>query len=349
MLLYFGFSPRNPRPQSKSNPGNQTTEKGYRPNTAAKLLTVLGAVFACCLGASAQTTVTLGWTASTSSGVTGYRLYWGTASHSYAAWTNAGLSTQVTVPAPAPGATNYYAVTAYTSAGLESAYSTEITYSSTAGRPPPSVLTFAADAGTITAPFVVSNHIVYQSSQTDVATGGEAIYPFTLANPGRYIITAMVYAPDSSDNSFYVNIDAEPTDPLMIWDTEVSTGFTNQTVCWRGTGTTTAPQFSPQIFTLAAGSHQLIIRGREANTQLQSVTIAPLGATLQLTLMPGRVFLLNGLGQPGYTYAVQTSSDLKTWSVLNSAVADASGAFALVDPTGGTVPKRFYRLKQTSP
>jgi len=93
----------------------------------------------------------------------------------------------------------------------------------------------------------------------------------------------------------------------------------------------------------------LIVRGREANTQLQSVTIAPQGPTLQLAILPGRLFLVNGLGQGGYTYAVQYSSDLKNWSTLNSAVADGSGAFGLVDPTAGSAPKRFYRLHQTAP
>jgi len=31
----------------------------------------------------------------------------------------------------------------------------------------------------------------------------------------------------------------------------------------------------PKVFSLSQGSHQLIIRGREANTQLQSITILP--------------------------------------------------------------------------
>ena len=318
----------------------------------AKLLAVGGAIVSWSLAIQAQT-VTLGWTASTSTGVTGYRLYWGSASHSYTLNTNAGLLTQMTIPSPAPGATNYYAVTAYTAAGLESVYSTEISYTAPAtnNRPPPSSLTLAADAGTISAPFVVSNHIVYQPSQTQttVTNGGQAIYPFTLANAGRYIITAMVSAPNSSANSFYVNVDAQPTDPFMIWDVPVRNGFTNETVSWVGNGAVGSPQYAPKVFTLAAGQHQLIIRGREGNTQLQSITIAPLGATLQLTVMPGRVFLLSGLGQPGYTYAVQSSTNLQTWSTINSAVADASGALAVVDPTGGSVPRRFYRLHQTSP
>jgi hypothetical protein len=340
MFLLYGMFHRGQIARFKRNPTNKITGTRFScPDNAVKLLAAAAAAF-CGFAAQAQT-VTLGWNASTSVGVTGYRLYWGGASHSYTSNTNAGLLTQTTVPSPAPGVTNYYAVSAYTATGLESVYSTEISYTAPANRPPPSGLTFAADAGSITAPFVVSNHIVYQTSLTSVTSGGQAIYPFTLANAGRYIVTAMVNAPNGGANSFFVNMDAQPTDPLMIWDVPIWNGFTNETVCWTG--------YAPKVFTLSAGQHQLIIRGREGNAQLQSVTIAPLGATLQLTIMPGRVFLLSGLGQPGYTYAVQTSADLKTWSTLNSAVADAGGAIALVDPTGGAVPKRFYRLKQLSP
>ena len=184
MLLSYGIFHKGQIARFKPSPSNEITGRRFAClNKAVKFLAATAAVVSCCLASQAQT-VTLGWTASTSVGVTGYRLYWGGASHSYTLSTNAGLLTQVTVPSPAPGATNYYAVTAYTAAGLESAYSTEISYAAPAtnNRPPPSSLTFAADAGTITAPFVVSNHIVYQPSLTSVTSGGEAIYPFTLAN-----------------------------------------------------------------------------------------------------------------------------------------------------------------------
>ena len=319
-----------------------------RAFNACKFLASLGLVMACCVTASAQS-VTLAWNASTSVGVTGYRIYRGGASRSYSSVTNVGNLTQATIAGLIPGVTNYFAVTAYNS-GSESAYSTEIVYAAPATNARPvGTLTFAADAGSVTGPFVVSNHIVYQTATTGVTNGGEAIYPFTLAVGGRFVVSAMIKAPDTSANSFYVNVDAEPTDPQMTWDTDISSGFSSQTVSWRGNGTSTSAQFAPKVFNLTAGSHQLIIRGREPNAQLQSITIAPLGATLQLTVTAGKLILLSGLGQPGYTYAVQYTSDMKNWSVLNSAVADANGAFGLVDPTASSTPKRFYRLRQTSP
>lgn len=302
----------------------------------------------CCLGAWAQS-VTLAWNASTSVGVTGYRIYRGGTSHSYSSVTNVGNVTQATIGALIPGVTNYFAVTAYNS-GSESDYSTEIVYAAPATNARPvGNLTFAADAGSVTGPFVVSNHIVYQTANSGVTDGGEAIYPFTLAVGGRYVVSAMVNAPNTSANSFYINMDAEPTDPQMTWDPTVSSGFANQTVCWRGNGTPDSPQFSPKVFNLIAGTHQLIVRGREPNTQLQSITIAPAGPTLQLTVTAGKLILLSCLGQPGYTYAVQYSTDMKNWNVLNSAVADANGVFGLVDPTANSTSKRFYRLRQTAP
>jgi hypothetical protein len=67
----------------------------------------------------------------------------------------------------------------------------------------------------------------------------------------------------------------------MIWDVTVTTGFEQQLVSWRGNGTDVSDQFVPQIFNLTAGTHRLIIVGREANTQLQSLSILQLPPTPQ--------------------------------------------------------------------
>jgi hypothetical protein len=86
-----------------------------------------------------------------------------------------------------------------------------------------------------------------------------------------------VNAPNNGANSFFVNIDAEPQDPYMIWDIPVTTGFGQRIVSWRGNGTFDADQFVPKVFNLSQGAHQLIIRGREVNTLLQDVAILPYG------------------------------------------------------------------------
>jgi hypothetical protein len=150
-------------------------------------------------------------------------------------------------------------------------------------------LSFVASAGTILAPFTVSNlssiivvgdsygtisNYLSQSSETGLSGSGQAVYGFNIANAGNYAISALINAPNTGANSFYVNIDGQPTDPTMIWDVPVTSGFTNQLVSWRGTGTDTNNQFAPKVFSLSSGTHQLIVRGREANAQLAGMTIS---------------------------------------------------------------------------
>lgn len=141
--------------------------------------------------------------------------------------------------------------------------------------PPATGLTFEAIAGVITAPFTISGATISQSVDTGLTTGGRAVYNFTLVTPGNYTISANADAPSGSQNSFFVNIDAEPTDPAMVWHIPITTGLQSRTVSWQGNGTVDNSQFAPKIFTLAAGTHQLVIRGREANVKLGTITIAP--------------------------------------------------------------------------
>ena len=155
---------------------------------------------------------------------------------------------------------------------------------------PPGSLTFEAGAGTVTAPFVVDNGILYQTtSVADATSGGTATYNFTLANTGSFVIQALVSATNLANNSFYVNIDGAPQDPGMAWDIlPVTSGFEQRMVSWRGSGTSDADQYVPQIFVLSAGNHQLIIKGREAYTQLQSFSI------LQLPSPPQNLHIIAG-------------------------------------------------------
>jgi hypothetical protein len=139
--------------------------------------------------------------------------------------------------------------------------------------PPPGSLTFQAEAGVLTSPMASGGGYIYQSVDTDVTNGGQAVYTFTLTNQGSYIIETIVNAVDVNANSFFINIDALPVDPTMIWDITPTTGFEQRTVSWRGNGTDGADQFVPQIFNLTAGTHELMIVGREANAQLQQLSI----------------------------------------------------------------------------
>ena len=69
----------------------------------------------------------LSWTASSSAGVVGYNVYWGPASRLY---TNVLSTTNLTATVTnlQRGITYYFAATAFTSTGLESEFSNEVSY-----------------------------------------------------------------------------------------------------------------------------------------------------------------------------------------------------------------------------
>jgi len=100
------------------------------------------------------------------------------------------------------------------------------------------------------------------------------VFSFSITNAGSYAIQATVNAPGQQPRALGVNIDAEPKEPEMLWEIAGTSGFQTRTVGWRGHGTSNT-RFSQQTFNLSAGGHQLIVRGRDADIQLQRVSILP--------------------------------------------------------------------------
>src|SRR6185312_10911390 len=97
--------------------------------------------------------------------------------------------------------------------------------------PPATGLVVLPADGIIASPFVLTNGYIYQSVQTtDPTLGGSAVFNFVITNSGSYTISGYVNALSDAANSFYVNIDAEPTDPMMIWDIPLTSGFANEAV-----------------------------------------------------------------------------------------------------------------------
>jgi hypothetical protein len=76
--------------------------------------------------AQTATSVTLAWDHSSSSGIAGYRLYYGTSSGTYPNILDVGNATIATIPNLAAGQTYYFVVTDYDTAGLESAPSNQV-------------------------------------------------------------------------------------------------------------------------------------------------------------------------------------------------------------------------------
>jgi len=323
-------------------PSSKTVERvrgAVRPNKAGYWFVLAGLAFFA-FSAKSQS-VTLAWDRETAAGIAGYRVYQGTNSRAYYRTVDAGTNTQASLTGLVNGVTYFFAVTAYNSSGLESDFSNEVNYTPS-GSTNQDVLILAAGSGTINAPFVVSNGVVYQTTLTSAANGGRAAYNFTLSQGGPYIVSAMVNAPNNSANSFFVNIDAEPTDPQNLWDIPMTSGFMSRTVSWK-------PNGAAQIFNLTPGSHQLIVRGREPNTQLSTITITPVHAVLEITKNSNGTVLLTGLAQTGHIYDVQASSNLTTWANIGSVAPDKDGAITFTDSAPATLPVRAYRLRDQGP
>jgi len=85
-------------------------------------------VLLCGAAMSQAANVTLAWTPTGDPSVVGYRVYQGVASQTYTNMIDVGNATSVTVSNLVGGTTYYFAVTSYTSAGVESPFSGEITY-----------------------------------------------------------------------------------------------------------------------------------------------------------------------------------------------------------------------------
>jgi len=78
----------------------------------------------------------------------------------------------------------------------------------------------------------------------------------------------------------------------MIWDVyPITTGLTWRETPWRGNATEESPQFNPKVFTLNAGTHTIVLRGRESGTQIDKISVAQgqlswnnVGSTIALSI-----------------------------------------------------------------
>jgi len=121
---------------------------------------------------------------------------------------------------------------------------------------------------------VFSGSVTNAGNYITLATGGSAAYQFNINNPGNYIVTSSVNAPDTGANSFFVGMNSISSTDDKAWDiVSLTSGFNLRNISIRGTGSSSANEFNPKVFALSAGNHTLFIAGREAGTQLDNLRI----------------------------------------------------------------------------
>ena len=105
--------------------------------------------------------------------------------------------------------------------------------------------------------------------------------------------------------------------------------------------------YTPAITNTTSDSFTYVVsdgRGGSAQAKVTVQLVKKQELTIETDLSTGHVTLQMG-GQPGVTYRIDASEDLKTWTPLTTAVADAYGIIKIVDPDLMKAA-RFYRLVQ---
>jgi hypothetical protein len=111
---------------------------------------------------------------------------------------------------------------------------------------------------------------------------GTASFSIEIMDPGSYMISARIIAPDTGSDSFYVGIDGEDAfeDEDYTWDTIEPTSWTWVDVSKRGPGGNhTYAEFNPMIWTLSFGIHTFLIYGRESGTQIDQLVLKKVSQT----------------------------------------------------------------------
>ena len=194
-----------PRPERFT----QLTRKLKRFKSPVAVLAGLALLTVSAFGQTGSS-VTLAWNPSTSTQVAGYYLYYGAASGVYTNQLRPGNATQATVSGLKAGVRYYFAVTAYTTIGLESAYSGEISYAPSS---PPILpaqtnipwtdLTALRVINTATNPNIPAHSVTYQlvnrPSGVVIDTNGVITWTPTLAqSPTTNLITTIASTTDST-------------------------------------------------------------------------------------------------------------------------------------------------------
>ncbi|MGH7970834.1 MAG: Ig-like domain-containing protein [Limisphaerales bacterium] len=133
--------------------------------------------------------VTLAWNRSSSSSVTGYGVYYGSASETYTNHIDVGNVTNATIAGLRTGTTYFFAAVTYGSGGMESAYSSELGYTPSAVSAPSVALTAPANGSSYTAPASIS-------LAATVSTNGHTITKVQFYN-GASLLAEVTNAPYS--------------------------------------------------------------------------------------------------------------------------------------------------------
>jgi hypothetical protein len=292
--------------------------------------------------------VTLAWNPSPDSNVTGYRLYYGTASHNYTNTVPADLSATATVAGLAEGATYVFAVTAINNLGMESDYSNEISYTVPSTGPRLEVR-IDPNQQVILRITGQPGH-TYEIQATQNFTNWNAISVVTLDAGGSldFIDVAAAGQPSRSYRLREILLPRlqllrSASSPVVLRITgqaghTYEVQATQDLINWNVIGNVTLGAGATYDFSdaKATGQPSRFYRLREI-----------LLPRLQLLRSPSSPVVLRMTGQAGHAYEVQATQDLINWNVIGNVTLDAGATFDFSDTGATGQPSRFYRLRES--
>lgn len=317
----------------------------------ARIASILVTLFVLTHGAAARgaVSVTLAWNPSPDSSVTGYHVYYGTASHSYTGMVAVGVSATATVSGLTEGTTYYFAVTAIDSLGLESGYSNEIQYSVPATGSRLRLLSPVAPNGMvirITGPpgqtyeVQATQNFVNWTVIGVVTLGVGGVFDFTDVNASKFRSRFYRLYANSRPRLQLLSAVAPSGMTIRItgppgqtYEVQATQDFTN----WAVIG----------VVTLGAGglfdfSDVNASKFRSRFYRLRAISLPHL-QLLPLTPTSGPVLRITG--EPGHTYEIQATQDFINWAVIGNVTLDVSGVFDFTDANASKYRSRFYRVR----
>lgn len=275
---------------------------------------ILGALLA--LAAGSRTTsaasVTLRWSADAAPGLVGYRLHYGTTSRAYSSHLFVSASS-ATVANLHSGRTYYFAVTATNAAGLESAYSAEVSYT-VAAEPPPMVSvvagTNACEPSKLGSFLFTRTGDVAKTLKVSFTLEGDARPGVDYRSPGNYL----VFRPGRSNAVLWIRPIADRVfEGAKTLELSLSNATNYDVSEWDSAAILVGDDDRPRL-RISAGREPFTLKWR---TQIQAGAYA------------------------GFSALLQSSTNLVNWTVVAAPFLEQPVDYTDANPAG--TPTRFYR------
>jgi hypothetical protein len=258
--------------------------------------------------------VTLTWNPDSTPALAGYRLHYGTASRSYASHLAVGANaTSATVSNLQNGRTYFFSVTAKNTAGLESAYSAEVSYSVPATPPPlVSVIagTNASEPRNLGSFLFTRTGDVSKALTVYFTLDGDAQSGVDYKNPG----SKLVFRPGRTNATLWIRpiadriFEGAKTLELALVD-------------------------APNLDMAEQDSASILVGDDDRPRIVISASRNPSTATLQTTV--------HAAAYAGFSLLLQSSIDLTNWTVVAAPLPEQPVDY--IDPDSASAQTRFYR------